>query len=136
MNHTSLRVKAPNYYTASLLLEIAAENTIRNTRDNGQHLGVEDAINFAAQEYNFPSSARARAQRVMRILYRGTDGKFADFGKRWSDSNNEFAVKNVLRNRDHRVMALLFAGEFARKPIVHKFKEASTAPTPIAATCV
>ena len=108
-----------NIKTTSSLLLAAAANIFDSTdKTSGLHKDCETAIVSAASLGGYRKEVVQRALREFRFLY-GNDrgepksgrkaGKDPVFGKLFSETRDKYALKNVLKNRDARVEALLNA---------------------------
>lgn len=115
-----------NVKTTSNLLNDAA-TLMRASTDSvtGLHVNCEVAIIKAATLYKYRKEVAQRALREFRTLF-GTDVGVAKkgrklaqepvFGKLFSETRDRFAVKNVLKNRDQRITALVRAAEATNLP--------------------
>jgi hypothetical protein len=128
--------KSAPLYTTTRLLQLAAQYILENTKPDGQHPSIEDAILEARAHgpygCKFPLSALRRANTIFDMLH--TDPKTkrrVEFGKRYSETRNKYAIGNVIKNAHARAQALQAAAEFAMKPIKKgtTIRRAITAPT-------
>ena len=117
-------MRTSNYFTVSRLFTRAAEHIEKNTNEKtGTHPTVHEAITEAAAAYGFRKEVPMRAHKLFEHLFHRdiptpkikTKSKAVNqtFGKNQSDSQDKYAVNNVLVNRDQRTAALYSASQVA-----------------------
>ena len=115
-------MRASNYFTVSRLFTRAAVYIENNTnKKTGTHPTVHEAITEAAVAFGFRKEVPMRAHKLFEHLFHRdiptpkTKGKAVNptFGKNQSDSQDKYAVNNVLVNRDQRTAALYSASQVA-----------------------
>ena len=115
-------MRTSNYFIVFCLFTCAAEYIEKNTNEKtGTHPTVHEAITEAAVAFGFRKEVPMRAHKLFEHLFHRdipnpkTRGKAVNqtFGKNQSDSQDKYAVNNVLVNRDQRTAALYSASQVA-----------------------